>query len=623
MNSDLLWINEGFILDEAGNLITTSYIDLHAPGSRTAIRTLVKGCRREHALEDAETILVSPLERFRDEGEALIRDEQEGLAREKTETVKPKTPEEAFRCRRVADLNRAIELLDSGLRITRRQTSHSVDRSSKHLAFGKEWWIFSTALTPETDEEWAAWRATLDPAYDHESEIGQPAKFAEALGRMVTEQIGPQSKDGWMRATIGDGEGARTKHRTQWIMHGPVVYADRLYDTLTRDADEATRLAASIFTKSATHAAQREYRFAILRDGTVDEKVLLTVSGMMRDALQPTTLGLVRPPQATAEATANEDGGSPSLVSGSTKLRYRSATAKERVTNREERRWETRGPDGQVLSSESERRESVHEKTVMRDLGGNEKGVDLTEAIGREDDDCASRQQERGLRLGGTVPESGKRDEDAVKEIALEERGLSDRGNGLSDGSSVVHGTGRAYKSLEEMFKEQLNDPAFPMGGASEPWAEEALSREEVLRIYEMVATLAHKVTQVSIENREAASSACWHAIQCIRNIYVRLGDIVGTLAIERERFVVLRIKALEEFKATGRIVVAPSGAYAYCFKRSGKEQVGHGEGEMGMIFFPLGSQVETFESFGWPPKVRNTTNPPQDGGAPGVVREG
>ena len=90
---------------------------------------------------------------------------------------------------------------------------------------------------------------------------------------------------------------------------------------------------------------------------------------------------------------------------------------------------------------------------------------------------------------------------------------------------------------------------------------------------------------------------------KCIRNIYVRLGDIVNSVSIERERFVVLRIKALEELAATGRIVVAPSGAYAYCFKQSGKEEVGHGEGELGKIFFPLGSQLETFKSFGWPPK--------------------
>lgn len=603
MDSKMLWINEGFVLDEAGNLVTTSYVDLRTPRSRTAIRTLVKGCRRKHALEDTETILVSPLKRFREEGENLIRDDQEGLATEKTETVKTETPEEAFRRRRVADVNEAIELLDARVRITRRETSRGVERSSKYLAFGKEWWIFSTAITPETDEEWAAWRATLDPAYDHESEIGQPAKFAEALGRMMTEQLGPQSKDGWMRGLIGEREGVRTKHPTQWIVHGPVVYADQLYDTLMQDANEATRIAALIFTKSATHAAQREYRFAILRDGSVDKSVLLTVSGMMRDALQPTTTGLVRPVLESVDATANEEAGSPSQASESTKLLYKRTRVEERVTQREEMRSEARGPDGQILSFESELRESVREKTLTQDLDEEEQGVDTMGLMGREDQDGVPRQREQHLLRDGAPPEPITTDEDVVKEIASEESASSDRGIETSDGISVSHGTGHAYKSLEEMFQEMLKDPAFPMGPTSEPWAEEALSREEVLRIYKMVATLAHKVTQVGIENREAASSACWQAIQCIRNIYVRLGDIVDTVAIERERFVLLQIKESEELKATGRIVVAPSGAYAYFFKRSGTEQVGHGEGELGKIFFPLGSQVETFESFGWPPK--------------------
>ena len=47
----MLLINEGFVLDEAGNLITTSFVELRPPESRTAVRTLVKGCRRKHALE--------------------------------------------------------------------------------------------------------------------------------------------------------------------------------------------------------------------------------------------------------------------------------------------------------------------------------------------------------------------------------------------------------------------------------------------------------------------------------------------------------------------------------------------------------------------------------------------
>ena len=39
------------------------------------------------------------------------------------------------------------------MRIKRQVTHRNVKRSSESLAFGKEWWIFSTAITPETDEE--------------------------------------------------------------------------------------------------------------------------------------------------------------------------------------------------------------------------------------------------------------------------------------------------------------------------------------------------------------------------------------------------------------------------------------------------------------------------------------
>ena len=206
MNNELLWIHEGGILDDAGNLISTSYVDLREERSRSPIQTLVKGCRREHALEDAETILVSPLERFRKEGANLIRDEHEGLAKEESETVEPETPEQAVERRQVDNLNEAVELLDSGIRLKRSVSYRSVQRSQRSIAFGRECWIFSTTITPETKQEWEAWRATLDPCYDHESVIGQPAKFAQAMGRMVTEQFGPQGKDGWLKSSIGDAE---------------------------------------------------------------------------------------------------------------------------------------------------------------------------------------------------------------------------------------------------------------------------------------------------------------------------------------------------------------------------------------------------------------------------------
>lgn len=608
MNNDMLWVTEGFVLDEAANVIATSYVDLRSPGARTAIRTLMKGCRREHALEDAEKILVSPVGRFRTEGENLIQDEQEGLAIVETEVVEPETQTEILLRRRLADVEEAVELLDSSLRVKHRCESRRVRRSRGRLAFGREWWIYSTAIKPETEEEWAKWKAALDPAYDHVSEVGQPAKFAEALGRMVTEQLGPQGTDGWIRGSIGDGGGsmARTKHPTQWVVHGPVVYSDRLYDTLTRDADDAARIAASMFTKRKMYAPQREYRFAILRDGAVAEEVLLNISGMMRDALQPGMSALVRPAPEPTGTTSDPDTSSSRTGRTQAELRERQAMVKRRVARRETMRSETRAADGVVSSSsEGTEWESVHETTVTGDTSAVEQVRDAAEAIGGRADGNNPVVAEQPMPPDSSRAET--ENEDAIREIAF---GKADSETEVEPGvADALFGSGHNGGSFEEAFTKMLDDPTSPTAASSEPWATSKLSRAEVLDICGWMTTLAHKVTQVSIEHREAASSACWQAIQYIRNIYVRLGAIVKTVSIERQRFVVLELKTSDESKATGRIVVAPSGARAYAFKEPNNERVGsskgtvsHSEGELGTVFFPLG-HLDKFESFGWPPK--------------------
>ena len=48
------------------------------------------------------------------DGEALIRDEQGGLAKEESATLIAETPEVAAKGRATADLNEAAQLLDSG-----------------------------------------------------------------------------------------------------------------------------------------------------------------------------------------------------------------------------------------------------------------------------------------------------------------------------------------------------------------------------------------------------------------------------------------------------------------------------------------------------------------------------
>ena len=371
----MLWINEGFVLDDAGTLITTSYIDLRDKDKRTVIPGLVKGCKREHALENGETVLISKPERFREYGEALVRDEQEGFAKEESVMLTAEKAVDAAKRRATEDLNEAHQLLDSGIRSVRRVEHSSRKTQRKSLAFGKEWWIFCTSIRPN-DDEWDVWRASLDDDYNHVSEIGQPSKFAQALARMVTEQIGAQGKDGWLTGTSDGAAGARTKHKHQWVIHGPVVYTDRLYDMLTGETDEVRRLAATLFAKRVTHAAQREYRFVVLNEGAADETVLLKMSGMMRDALRPAIGGLIRPAPKPEDMVRDDGVALPRGLKASTTPRYRQSTLKEREEERQETRWEARSPDGQVISSDIKRRESIKERVATQvhdtDDGGSQ-----------------------------------------------------------------------------------------------------------------------------------------------------------------------------------------------------------------------------------------------------------
>ena len=372
---------------------------------------------------------------------------------------------------------------------------------------------------------------------------------------------------------------------------------------LTGEEDEVRRMAACLFAKPMTHAAQREYRFVVPNGGATEETVLLKISGMMRDALTQTEGGLIRPSPAPPE-TVGEDGAPlPRPVKGSTTEHYRRATVKERKEEREETRLETRNSDGLVVSSDIKRRERVEEKVATKDLEPDGRGIgDLRRAERPEDPGSGHPILELDQ---GSEERSDADDEDAVaKEIALDERDWNDERGRDEFVIPVVHrGSGRTYKSFEEMF----DDPSAPMSPSTKTWEVSACSPQEIVKSYGAVATLAMKITRVAVEHRQEAASACWHALQCINHIYARLGDILDSVWIERDRFVVIHIKDSEELKATGRIVIGPSGGYAYCFKSSKSENLRYSEGVLGKLFFPLGSDVETFESFGWPEKPRDT----------------
>ena len=354
------WLNEGFMLDDAGNLIATSYVDLRDTSSRKDIPYLIKACKREHALENSDTILISPVARFRDEGENLIRDPAEGLAKKESRVVRPLTPEQESLMQQISDFNESNKAARSGFKAEITVTFENVENTSDQIEYGKEWWIYSTAIVPESIEAWAEFEATLDPKYDHYSEIGQPAKFAEALGRMVAEQRGPQSKDGWLQSSIGESKADKTSRPMQSVLHGPVVYSDQLHATLKERSNEAAQIAAFLFTKSSSHTAMREYRFAVLRDGAVNDKMLLKISGMMRDALEKTRHGLVRLSVMSDTSRGQQEVRSPGKASTKVTDRRESSTTRTVLSTKTESK--VVDSEGKILSCETSNWEHLDER---------------------------------------------------------------------------------------------------------------------------------------------------------------------------------------------------------------------------------------------------------------------
>ena len=461
----MVWINEGFVLNDSGTLVTTTYIDLRKDGERTAIPALVKGCKREYALEDGENILISKPARFRQYGEALILDRQEGLAKDETVTLTEVTAAQARRQRAVADLNEAREISNSRMRMVQSESYSSSNTESKSLGYAKEWWIFSTSIKPP-DEEWGTWRATLPEEYDHVSEIGHPAKFAQALAHMVVEQIGPKGKDGWLRDTTEGAEGPRTNHTLQWVMHGPVVYTDQVYDELTRDLDERTRVAAYVFTKSTEYAAQREYRFAVLNEGAEEETVLLKISGMMRDALKPAEGGLLRTPptEPGPETVEHKEHESPQNADVRPTLRW--TTRRERLTEREQTLSETRTPDGQVVSSEGERREKISEGIVTQEEQPEDEGFEGDVRFDRHNDGAAEQESWPALPPGIGARDSEQSDEETAEELALEESEWHQNSRRGSFTIPVVH---RGQAVSTSRWKKRLSIRLFPRAQHKSP----------------------------------------------------------------------------------------------------------------------------------------------------------
>ena len=281
-----------FVFHSPEEVVTTFLVNLDPRGKQLGgiedptDFTLVKGCAKRYAIEHSDTIRVCTLGYYREEGPSLVWDLQEGVV-----TAGPQVEERQndqvdlqeqeridAELARKDPLRRAIgEMTTESLTI--RQTVQT------SLTYGDNCLIWCTSTKPRDDSEWSAWRASLEPSYDHLTTIYDPHLFARALGSMAFQQKGLLGNPLILR---NPKTGQVAQCRNLPVVYGPVVYVEDRRAFIEDSPSLVEFVVRGIFAKTMEHQHQREFRFAILSDRTLAEDTLhLNVSPEMRNSLQP------------------------------------------------------------------------------------------------------------------------------------------------------------------------------------------------------------------------------------------------------------------------------------------------------------------------------------------------
>ena len=302
MRSLRLW-TESRVSDDSGNTIVVWRFDAPAPADRISVETLVKCGRRAHAVRKLRTIRVSKPTHFRKYGEGLVRDPAEGAASTSVTTEQRiDDPQDLRENQEFYDeIGKCAESIGETMRLAATGSKTTTKRTSRIL-FGRNCWIYSTAIEPTSDEQWDRLRKSLEAEYDHVDHIYRPSQFAWSLGLMVVEQLGPRGRDQIHTDSYGD-QSVETRSRGQLIVHGPVIYVADPFRVIDSARTDLERTLLPIFLKRPRFAGHREYRFVIWTEEEPPERVVdLKISCAMWGALnngRSEPAGLPRAPLAS------------------------------------------------------------------------------------------------------------------------------------------------------------------------------------------------------------------------------------------------------------------------------------------------------------------------------------
>lgn len=256
---------EGAFLAPQGTYVHTVYVDLSGKVESDGLH-LVKATEAQYDLATASSIRLSRPWAFRDKGEVLIQDEQEGRARvSSSETVELPNEEPGLSGARISALNAGLELSRTKMSLSGRARHTRSTSSSQAVTFGADWLIYCMSMQPSKDRE-DAWRRSFPNSYTRFTPVYRPTQFAQGLGLGVCEHIGVRGKAEPARGTFSGFRTVEDRRRAQIVVHGPMLYVDSPYQCIERAEPGWEKLSAMIFLKSRErdYAAQMEYRFVML-----------------------------------------------------------------------------------------------------------------------------------------------------------------------------------------------------------------------------------------------------------------------------------------------------------------------------------------------------------------------
>ena len=263
-------LGEGRLITDDGTSISTYFVNLESsPEFRWPHESslLAKGSSNRYAITNGATVHLSKPEKFRERGETLISDPNEGITRR--EVVQVGGASDLQRASKVDDeMHRGASMLQVE---QRRETSHIRTSAKTTQTYGKNCWIWCTAIAPRTDAARNSWMQSLGDDYDCINIIRNPRKFARALAAAVAEQLGARGSPIECRHPYGC---ATTEHRSQYVFHGPVAYVDDPHDYVAQGANVFQRTLRAAFFKHSDYASQREYRFVVWADTEPEELVV-------------------------------------------------------------------------------------------------------------------------------------------------------------------------------------------------------------------------------------------------------------------------------------------------------------------------------------------------------------